>query len=274
MKSGVYSIYCKVTDKYYVGQSLDIEERVNHHLSRLRNNKHKNELLQSDYNKYGEDAFIIKVEKYIEPQFLNSLETHFMEFYNSINNGYNINNTKVIIRKEDKDRQLAIQTLKYIDELEELYLTINVRDVKVVLLNYFNMCMVEALYVDEDNPTVLSNSLNHYVNRSLTYDNSAICRYEVLFSDYVCRSLNGKYPAIKVEGCEVIKPTTTDVDYSSKYVGYINNLLMLNTVRVGLTYNCEATGESYYKELNLVFNDNGMEMMWNVKKSLNERRGI
>lgn len=128
--------------------------------------------------------------------------------------------------------------------------------------------------MDEDSPTVLSNSLNHYVNRSLTYDNSAICRYEVLFSDYVCKSLNGKYPAIKVEGCEVIKPTTNDADYSSKYVGYINNLLMLNTVRVGLTYSCEATGESYYKELNLVFNDNGMEMMWNVKKNLNERRGI
>ena len=107
MKSGIYSIYCKATDKYYVGQSLDIEERLKYHLSRLRNNKHKNELLQSDFNKYGEDAFITKVEKYIEPQFLSSLETHFMEFYNSINNGYNINNTKVIIRKEDKDRQLS-----------------------------------------------------------------------------------------------------------------------------------------------------------------------
>ena len=268
MKSGIYSIYCKCTDMYYVGQSLDVEERMNYHKSRLRNNKHKIESLQSDYNKYGEDSFIFKVEKYIEPQFLNSLETHFMEFYNSINKGYNINHTNVVIRKEDKEKQFAIQTLKYLDELEELYITINLRDVKVVLLNYFNMCMTEAMYIDEENPTVLSNSLNHYTMRALTYDNSAVARYEVLFSCYVCKTLQGKYPAITIKTCEVIKPDIKDNDYASKFVGYINNLLMCNTVKVALTYSCEATGESYYKEVDLVLNDNGMEMMWNAKKML------
>lgn len=257
-----------MTDKYYVGQSLDIAERWHNHKSRLRNNKHTVVTLQEDYNKYGEDAFVYRVEKYIEPQFLNSLETHFMEFYNSVKSGYNINNTKVVIRKEDKDKQLAIQTLKYIDEMEEMYITVNAEDVKIVLLNYYNMCLMEAMYTDEHSGGVISSSLTHFITRGLTYDNSAILRYEVLLGGYICKYMRAKYPAIQIEGCEVVKVDSKEPNYRGIYVGYINNLLMSNSLKVGITYRGDALDESYYKELILKLNDSEMAMMWNVKKGL------
>lgn len=270
MESGIYSIYCKVTDKYYVGQSIEIEERLNHHKSRLRNGKHKIRDLQRDFDKYGEDNFIFKVEKYIEPQFLSSLETHFIEFYDSVNKGYNINNANVVLRKEDKEKQLAKNTLKHIEDLEEISIPLNVEDAKIVLLNYYNMCLVESMYRDEykEEGCANSNSLNHYIVRSLTYDNSAISRYEVLFSKFVTKYLNGKYKGVKIDGCEIVKVANTEPNYRGIYIGYINNLIMCNTVKIGITYSSIVSDDKYYKELDLLLVNNGVEMLWNVKKGL------
>ena len=49
---GIYAIHNIKTDKYYIGQSKDIEHRWKQHKSRLKNNKHENEHLQNSYNKY------------------------------------------------------------------------------------------------------------------------------------------------------------------------------------------------------------------------------
>lgn len=253
---------------YYVGQSVDIEERWQNHKSRLRKNNHTVRMLQDDFNKYGEDAFVFKVEKYIEPQFLNSIETHFMEFYDSVKNGYNINNTRVVIRKEEKEKAVALQTLKHLDDLEELSISINSEDAKIVLLNYFNMKLVETMYLDEEKELVTSTSLNHYINRSLTYDNSAILRYEVLFSKYVAKYIDNKYSGVDIIGCEVVLPDVRDTNYRGIYIGYINNLLMENKVKVGITYTSCIDDSNYYKELDLMLMDNKSDMLWNVKKGI------
>ena len=39
--SGIYKIYCKNTNKYYIGQSVNIKNRLNQHMNELKNNKHK-----------------------------------------------------------------------------------------------------------------------------------------------------------------------------------------------------------------------------------------
>ena len=42
MKSGIYKIYCNVEDKYYIGQSVNVEARLKQHLKELKSNKHIN----------------------------------------------------------------------------------------------------------------------------------------------------------------------------------------------------------------------------------------
>ena len=60
--SGVYLIINLKNNFVYVGAtSSEFRLRYQTHKSYLRNNKHYNKELQSDYNKYGEDYFVFEV---------------------------------------------------------------------------------------------------------------------------------------------------------------------------------------------------------------------
>lgn len=54
---GIYRIYCKETDRTYIGSSCHIEYRWTGHKRDLKNHCHTNYLIQKDYDKYGLDAF-------------------------------------------------------------------------------------------------------------------------------------------------------------------------------------------------------------------------
>jgi len=53
----------KYPNRYYIGSSINVKKRWNHHLNDLRNNVHHSIKLQRHYNKYGESdlEFIILV---------------------------------------------------------------------------------------------------------------------------------------------------------------------------------------------------------------------
>jgi hypothetical protein len=114
--SGIYKIYCKETNKYYIGQSVNVESRLKTHLNELKNNKHINQELQSDFNSYGEDSFIFEKIKDSEEQFLNMFEKYYMEYYDSLANGYNVVPMNSLVRSEDKKND--IEALRDIDPIE------------------------------------------------------------------------------------------------------------------------------------------------------------
>lgn len=58
--SGIYLIRNKINDKIYIGQSLDINNRLYKHKYHLKNNTHTNSYLQSSFKKYGEKNFEFK----------------------------------------------------------------------------------------------------------------------------------------------------------------------------------------------------------------------
>ena len=49
-KPGIYKISCTETDKVYIGESVDISQRMQKHFSLLRKNKHSNPILQNIFN--------------------------------------------------------------------------------------------------------------------------------------------------------------------------------------------------------------------------------
>lgn len=57
----VYCILNKQNEKRYVGSTVGLYHRKNDHLHRLRNGKHYSELMQKDFNEWGEDSFVIFV---------------------------------------------------------------------------------------------------------------------------------------------------------------------------------------------------------------------
>lgn len=87
---GIYAIYNKINNQYYIGQSRDIDYRWMQHRSRLKCNTHENTHLQAAYNKYGATAFNFIVIEECRPEELNSLEQAYIMQYNSYLCGYNL----------------------------------------------------------------------------------------------------------------------------------------------------------------------------------------
>ena len=102
---GVYCIRCKVNNKAYIGSSVNIKSRWYSHKGELRRGKHRNKLLQEDYNKYGADNFLYLILINCEPQMLSKYENMYMMLFNTrdISVGYNaVIASRPIPRKKQK----------------------------------------------------------------------------------------------------------------------------------------------------------------------------
>jgi len=62
-KSGIYGFLCKYDNKLYIGSSIDLSIRFNHHIKGSKSNI----LLQRAINKYKLQDFYFIIFKYCEP---------------------------------------------------------------------------------------------------------------------------------------------------------------------------------------------------------------
>ena len=90
----IYKITCLVNNKVYIGQSTDVNRRIETHFRELRENKHYNKYLQKDYLKYGEDNFKVTILEECIKSKLSEREKHYIKTLNARNKkfGYNMNN--------------------------------------------------------------------------------------------------------------------------------------------------------------------------------------
>ena len=63
---GIYKISCMSSDKVYIGETINLSQRISKHFNLLRKNTHSNPILQNLFNKYGEDTFEIDVLEYLD----------------------------------------------------------------------------------------------------------------------------------------------------------------------------------------------------------------
>jgi len=94
-KSGIYKIINLVNDKIYIGSSVNLKQRKSEHFRTLREKSHKNQYLQSTFNKYGIDNFKFEVVEYVND--INKLikrEQYYLDIYfDKQNKCYNISPT-------------------------------------------------------------------------------------------------------------------------------------------------------------------------------------
>ncbi len=110
MIKGIYKIENIWDGKVYIGESNDIETRWQTHKEDLNNNKHHSYKLQEAWNKDGEISFVFEIIQEIEnnliPFIIQCLlfvyEDKYIKQYDSINNGYNVENTLLLLLKGDK----------------------------------------------------------------------------------------------------------------------------------------------------------------------------
>lgn len=117
---GIYLIRNTVTNKVYIGQSVDIERRWSEHKARAfnLNNNCTHKPLYLSMRKYGIDVFTVEVLCECSPEELNEKEEYYIYYYNSISpNGYNIaNNCNQRVIKRDvslKPHQIANGKIDY-----------------------------------------------------------------------------------------------------------------------------------------------------------------
>ena len=117
MKSGIYKIKCIPSNKVYVGQSINVDSRLNTHLNDLKNNNHCNTEMQNDFNTYGAVNFEFKVIASCEPEVLNCLEKYYIQKYCDLNRSYNM---KAGGAKNRQVEQLTIDEFKKFEEFKSI----------------------------------------------------------------------------------------------------------------------------------------------------------
>ena len=110
--TGIYKITNISNNKVYIGESMNIYERWKVHKEDLKNNKHHSNKLQRDWNNYGENNFTFEIIKEIntikqniitQKLLLIAFEDIFIRQYDSIDNGYNVENTYEKVSKLEKE---------------------------------------------------------------------------------------------------------------------------------------------------------------------------
>lgn len=84
---GIYMITNYVSNKRYIGSSVNIGQRLWTHRSELRHNSHPNSHLQNAWNKYGEDNFNYAILETCNPEERFEREQYYV---NTLHPEYNI----------------------------------------------------------------------------------------------------------------------------------------------------------------------------------------
>lgn len=87
--SGIYKITNDRTGETYIGQSKNIEQRINAHKNELRQGTHHNRGMQSDYLRGDTFTYSILEKTSSDRQTLHQKEEKYISQYNTFNEGYN-----------------------------------------------------------------------------------------------------------------------------------------------------------------------------------------
>ena len=80
--SGIYKIESQIKpNRCYIGSSVNIKKRWNHHYNDLRNNKHYSQKLQRHYNKYGEHDLLFSIIENCDKDKLIEKEQYYIDLH-------------------------------------------------------------------------------------------------------------------------------------------------------------------------------------------------
>lgn len=93
---GIYCIKNNIDSKCYIGQSINVKKRLQHHLSRSTQDRYDNPIYRA-FKKYGIENFSVNIVEYVDTKDftyakkrLDELEVKYIKQYNSYGkNGYN-----------------------------------------------------------------------------------------------------------------------------------------------------------------------------------------
>lgn len=120
---GIYAINCILTNKCYVGCSIDIAKRYKDHTNGLFKNKHTNKPLQATYNNHPESFYFELLEVCDLPQ-IREKENFWIKEKDSVTNGFNVmqhsaHNSGGLSKKRQKQISEAKKNKEWLEEFYE-----------------------------------------------------------------------------------------------------------------------------------------------------------
>lgn len=90
--TGIYRIFNSITEKSYIGSSINLKHRRTDHFCRLKSGTHVNEYLQRSWNKYGAISFSFIILETCEDSNLEKRELFWIKYFKSDERdfGYNL----------------------------------------------------------------------------------------------------------------------------------------------------------------------------------------
>lgn len=82
-KCGIYCLFHALTNKRYIGQSVDMAQRKREHFSELNRGIHPNAYLQNLAKKYGVNSFEFRVLEEVTEGMLDVKEAEWIKFYHT-----------------------------------------------------------------------------------------------------------------------------------------------------------------------------------------------
>ena len=113
-KCGIYGFRNSLNRKWYIGQSVNIKERIRSHKAALNAGYHNNEHLLRAWKKYGEISFEILVLEECHQDMLDIRETAWISYYKSTIRefGYNLLSGGGGLKRhsEESKKKLSLKT--------------------------------------------------------------------------------------------------------------------------------------------------------------------
>ena len=111
-KCGIYKIECIANGRYYIGGTAStFRKRLSEHLKTLRRNMHDNILLQQEFNRYSEAAFLFNIIKITEIEKVQEEEREILHSHygntlclnqtTNVGGGFTLENTTVKLRHRE-----------------------------------------------------------------------------------------------------------------------------------------------------------------------------
>lgn len=133
MEKVIYCMWNTSTGRAYIGMSANPQNRFKQHLSALTSNRHKNSLMQDDFNIFGNTFEFVILERGVHCR--NHAELRWILRFKSYDKefGYNYKDPSVITRRgtyskalseimndKQKNTRFSIETKKDLSRLEHL----------------------------------------------------------------------------------------------------------------------------------------------------------
>lgn len=118
--SAIYKIEVEGSDKIYIGETVNVSQRIQKHFSFLRKGKHSNPILQNLFNKYGEEKFIVSILEYIDTKDKITLKNLEIQYQKEIKNCISMDSNEFAIKNRSEESNIS--SLEALNKGREIHL--------------------------------------------------------------------------------------------------------------------------------------------------------